>query len=235
MNNVVDEVLAGEPRYKLTYNDNTTASNVKIELTTQVTTAGTPLNRTLFESIRTDLNSRMLTSNKATQAQAEAGTDDTKYMTPLKTKQAINKLATTTTFSAGHSTETLYTFNNSSTATIRIIGNIGSPAYHQTSYPSLVLNGSLIFLNINDTWESPTSSKSITVGANFGTSSTNRCPFFLEFDMATKTINGFLFTESSVGTQFSKTAIYGVFTSLTSLTISKDTSIPVTIKTIELV
>lgn len=38
MNNVIDEVLAGQPKYTITYNDNTTATGVSIDLETQVTT-----------------------------------------------------------------------------------------------------------------------------------------------------------------------------------------------------
>jgi hypothetical protein len=39
------------------------------------------------------LNDRVLEANKASTAEAEAGTDDTKWMTPLKTKQAIDEFA----------------------------------------------------------------------------------------------------------------------------------------------
>ena len=67
MNNVIDEVLSGEPRYTIKDNGGTTLyDNIQIDLKTPVTTQGTPLNRALFESIRSDLNSRLLTSNKAT-------------------------------------------------------------------------------------------------------------------------------------------------------------------------
>jgi hypothetical protein len=40
--------------------------------------------------LNTALAARVLTADKASQAQAEAGTDDTKWMTPLKVAQAIN-------------------------------------------------------------------------------------------------------------------------------------------------
>ena len=39
------------------------------------------------------LNDKLDEANKASQADAEAGTDDTKWMTPLKTKQAIDEFA----------------------------------------------------------------------------------------------------------------------------------------------
>lgn len=91
MNNVVDEVLAGSPRYTIKDDGGTTLyDNVQIDLKTQVTTAGTPLNKALFDSIQTDLNSRLLVSNKASQNEAQAGINDTKYMTPLKTENFLN-------------------------------------------------------------------------------------------------------------------------------------------------
>ena len=98
MTNVVDEVLNtaqtdNKVKYTLT-RDNGTTENVQIDLLTPVVKQGTPLNKVLFDSIKDDLNTRLLISNKATQAEAETGTNDTKYMTPLKTKQeiAVNKV-----------------------------------------------------------------------------------------------------------------------------------------------
>lgn len=129
MNNVIDEVLAGSPTYKLTYNDNTTATGVKIDLETTVTTAGTPLNKALFDSIQTDLNTRLLISNKATTAEAQAGTNDVKYMTPAKVQNKLNSLITTGSCSAG--TTTFLTFANYTNAKIinvtgRVSGSSGS-------------------------------------------------------------------------------------------------------------
>ena len=45
----------------------------------------------MFDSIKNDLNSRLLIASKATQAQAEAGSDDTNYSTSLKVKQYCDK------------------------------------------------------------------------------------------------------------------------------------------------
>lgn len=86
----IDEVLSGMPVYRITHQDNST-ENVSIDLVTTVTTQGTPLNKVLFDSIKDDLNSRLLISSKATQVQAEAGTDNTNYMTVLRTKQFCAK------------------------------------------------------------------------------------------------------------------------------------------------
>ena len=93
MNLYVDEVLNGEPTYTLTHED-TTTETVKIELATEVVQQGTALNKAFFDSIKDDLNSRVLLSDKATSAQAIAGTSDTKWITP-KTLNDVVKSYTT--------------------------------------------------------------------------------------------------------------------------------------------
>lgn len=64
----------------------------RIELATEVT-PGTPMNKVLFDSIKTDLtnleNNKLNVSMKASTSDATAGVDNTKYMTPLKVTQAI--------------------------------------------------------------------------------------------------------------------------------------------------
>jgi len=97
MNNVVDEVLDpsqtdNKIKYKLTHADGT-EEIVQLDLYTPVITFGTEFDKLLFDSIQTDLNTRLLISNKSTQAEAEAGTNNTKYTTPLRVKQEIIKLA----------------------------------------------------------------------------------------------------------------------------------------------
>ena len=92
MNNVVDEVLNlastdGVVKYTITHPDSST-EDVQIDLATEVTTQGTELNKALFDSIKSDLNARLLISSIATQAQAEAGTNNTNYMTALRVAQA---------------------------------------------------------------------------------------------------------------------------------------------------
>ena len=88
MTNVVDEVLAQqEPEYILTH-QNGTQEIVKLNLATQVITEGTPLNKALFDSIKSDIDARLLISDKASTQEAQTGTNDTKYMTPLKVAQS---------------------------------------------------------------------------------------------------------------------------------------------------
>lgn len=52
--------------------------------------AGRAMNKEFFDSIQTDLNNLLPKSSKATQAEAEAGTNNTKYMTPLRVSQLLN-------------------------------------------------------------------------------------------------------------------------------------------------
>lgn len=96
MNNVIDEVLNtaatdNKVKYRITHSDSTT-EDVTIELITPVTVQGTALNKALFDSIQADLNTRLLISSKATKAQAEAGTDETNYMTPKTVLDEIKKI-----------------------------------------------------------------------------------------------------------------------------------------------
>lgn len=235
MINVVDEVLASSPRYTIKNNGGTTLyDDVQIDLKTQVTTTGTPLNKALFDSIRDDLNSRLLISSKATTTEAQTGTNDTKYMTPLKTRQALNYLTTTKNISAGTTSETLYTFTNT-TAIIRIDGQIGSPAYSGTNYPSITLSGSTIRSYYNNAWS--TGNLTITTGNTIGTADSSKCPFWFEFNMTTKSYKGFVFIRTGSGSSgtYSASEIHGTFTSLTSLTISKASTIPLTVTITEIV
>ena len=54
---------------------------------------GTPLNKLLFDGIKDDIDSKLATSSKATQTEAEGGSNNTKYMTPLRVLQEVNALA----------------------------------------------------------------------------------------------------------------------------------------------
>ena len=96
MNNVVDEVLNtaqtdNKIKYKIIHADST-EEIVQLELYTPVTTEGTALNKALFDSIADDINSRVLISDNATTQEAQAGTDNTKYMTPKTVLDEIKEL-----------------------------------------------------------------------------------------------------------------------------------------------
>lgn len=91
---IKDEILNDEPFYRIRdKNGNILFDNLTIEQITPVVQEGTPINKVLFDSIQADLNSKLPISAKATTAEAETGADDTKYMTPLKVLQEINKSA----------------------------------------------------------------------------------------------------------------------------------------------
>lgn len=49
--NVKDEILSGEPKYKIKQNDTTLYDNVTIEMVTPVQQQGTPINKELFDTI----------------------------------------------------------------------------------------------------------------------------------------------------------------------------------------
>lgn len=141
MNNVIDEVLAGEPRYNIkTDGGSSIYNNVQIDLATNVTTAGTPLNKALFDSIQADLNTRLLISNKATTSEAQTGTNDVKYTTPKKVQDKLDSLITTSSQSTS-GTHTVVTFSNFSNASIISIS--GKAGGSSNAY-SFILNGSAI-------------------------------------------------------------------------------------------
>lgn len=96
MNNVVDrvptEVLAnGAVRWEQFDSQGNSLGYVYLKKADEPSVEGTPLNKELFDSIKTDLDSRLLSSSKATQAEAEAGSNNTRYMTPLRVKQYHDK------------------------------------------------------------------------------------------------------------------------------------------------
>lgn len=94
MNSFVDEVLAGEPKYTIELEDGTILENVKINLSTNVVTQGTALNKAYFDSVEDDVNSRLLTANKATTAEAKAGTNTSKYIVPSTMQDKLNYMNT---------------------------------------------------------------------------------------------------------------------------------------------
>ena len=100
MTNVVDEVLNtaqtdNKVKYILT-RDNGTTENVQIDLLTPVVTQGTPLNKALFDSIQADItslnNNKLNISSKATNAEAQAGTNTTKYLVPSTMQAKLDKM-----------------------------------------------------------------------------------------------------------------------------------------------
>ena len=57
---IKDEILASEPRYRITDNNgNIIADNVTIEMITQMIQEGTPMNKELFERFENDYSSQI--------------------------------------------------------------------------------------------------------------------------------------------------------------------------------
>ena len=57
---ILDEILAGTPKYRITDNNgNIIADNVTIEMITQIIQAGTPINKELFERFETDYSNQI--------------------------------------------------------------------------------------------------------------------------------------------------------------------------------
>jgi len=98
MNNVVDrvptEVLAnGAVRWEMYDSSGVSQGYVYLKKADEPSVAGTPLNKVLFDSIEADLTNlgtnKLNVASKASTAEAEAGTDNTKYTTPKTVLDSI--------------------------------------------------------------------------------------------------------------------------------------------------
>ena len=208
MNNVVDEVLAGEPRYNIKDNGGTAIySNVQIELATTVTTQGTALNKALFDSIQADLNTRLLVSNKAEQSDMWTGTNDTKYVTPLKVQQKLISLTASDTQSTT-GTYTVCTFTNfTNVKKITISGKVDSGS-----------NGYNFIMNGSGLGGFTTQSSSVSGGTSLtiqGSTNGSDQAFQFAFDLNSKSFVGFYVAKDT-----SKAELFcGRFSSITNFQI----------------
>lgn len=217
MTNFVDtnfntSATGGVIKYNLTHADNTTEL-VQLDIATPVQTQGTALNKVFFDSIRTDLtnlsNNKLNVSAKATQAQAEAGSDNTNYMTPLRVQQKFNSLIST---SSGGSTGSV----SLSGYTNQIVTIYGYGKYSSTSNTYSRVNGTGIQYHGTNT-----SSSSTTTYCNFNTyNSSASYPAFkivIDFNSKTFSIESTCYT-SSAGVYADVTL--GTFSTLTSVSFS---------------
>jgi hypothetical protein len=88
------------------------------------------------------LAGKVATSDKATQLEAETGTDNTKWMTPLRASQAISKVVATEIFSdatAGATTVTLPAANKPMDVVVRRVDNTGNRLVVQAAGTDKVL------------------------------------------------------------------------------------------------
>lgn len=182
----------------------------------------------MFDSIRDDINSRLLTANKATTAQAQAGTNDTNYTTPLKVKTQLQYLTKTGNGSNNQTTAqdfTIYSASNVPNGVKRVVitGNL----YHRGggSYPSyLHFNGTgVTYEGTNNTINSYRypSVTSTQLEIKWGTNRAFGC-YKVDIDLNTKTFTLIVQFQPNVTnepvSQFDCGA--GYFTTLTDITAS---------------
>lgn len=137
----------------------------------------------MFDSIRTDLNSRLLISNKATTSEAQTGTNDTKYMTPLKVQQKLNSLVRTVSFVGGKS-ETEHTILDTTNYAGKVITIIGCIRADSNTNNHDYTKGEI---SISGTFNYGIQSWDTNIGAM---ATESFAPFSMTIDMNSKTITG---------------------------------------------
>lgn len=175
----------------------------------------------MFDSIRDDLNTRLLIADKATTTEAQAGTNDTHYTTPAKVKEQLQYL--TKTGSASNKTTTLQTttiYNSSNvpngakrvkiTGRIYIADNVQSACY-------LKINGSGgAVLITNNSSEAYFSSQSLSSSFAFDREN-NTGSFQIEIDLNARNYSYLIDAPVSTGTYYRGYFGIGQFSSLTSV------------------
>ena len=177
MNNYVDSVFntdatGGVLKFRITHADSTT-EDVQIDIITPVQVLGTEQNKVFFDSIRTDLtnlsNNKLNVSAKATTAQAQAGTNDTNYLTPKKLRDGVGALLTEVSVTGN---ATIFDFASATGNIVEIQGTCGA----SSGSANLVVAGNLK----NQNGETVS-----TIKVPYGSS-----VFYLRFDLLSKTIVG---------------------------------------------
>lgn len=227
MNNVVDEVLASSPRYNIyDANGNLVYANAQIDLSTQVTTAGTPLNKALFDSIRDDLNTRLLISSKATQSEAQQGTNNTHYSTPLRVKEQLQYLtktgSKTSTTSSSAQTSTIYSSSGNISGAKRVIISGSLTSNGSGSYPSILnINGTGFRGDETFNVSSYTTSITSTQIATRYTEDTKQS-YRIELDLNAKTFNFQMYFSPNYTSQstFQMKSGTGTFETLTDVSVT---------------
>jgi len=165
-----------------------------IERADEPTEDGTPINKLLFDSIDTDVRARLEISSKATNAEIEAGTDDTKYTTSSKVQHKLDSLVITR---AGQNGATLVDLTQYTGKIVTITG-YGESTGISTTFSLKVDNTTIM------------------------TSSTTRkkYPFTLTFDLTANTYYGML--NQSSGSSVDN--VMGSADSFSELTLTKSGS-----------
>lgn len=151
----------------------------------------------------------MLASQKATGSEVQAGTNNTKYITPLSNKQAKQGLITTKSVYATGSAvaQTIFDFSTATGNIIEISGTYGEA--NTTSNQTITLNGTYI----NGASQNGLSTSEYDFRYVTGSNGS----FYFRFDMTNKTFVA-MFSARTSGSTTKPDYVVGRFTTLTSLT-----------------
>lgn len=150
-----------------------------------------------------------MASQKATGGEVQAGTNNTKYITPLSNKQAKQNLVTTTTLYATGSAvaQTIFDFSTASGNIIEISGTYGE--VNTTSNQTITLGGTSI---------SGASQNNLSLTEyDFRYVPNGVGSYYFRFDMTSKTFVA-TFSARTSGSTTKPDYVVGRFTTLTSLT-----------------
>lgn len=120
--NILDGVTASTAEINIL--DGVTASTAELNILDGATLTVTELNYVdgVTSAIQTQLDAKYDSGDLASQAEAEAGTDNTKVMTPLRLRNALNATGTAPTYAC----RAWVNFNGTGTVAIRASGNVSS-------------------------------------------------------------------------------------------------------------
>ena len=120
--NVLDGVTASTAELNIL--DGVTASTAELNILDGVTLTATELNYVdgVTSAIQTQLDAKYDSGDIASQAEAEAGTDNTKVMTPLRLRNALNATGSAPVYAC----RAWVNFNGTGTVAIRASGNVSS-------------------------------------------------------------------------------------------------------------
>lgn len=173
--------------------------------------AGTPINKALFDSIASDLSTlnstKLNIADKATSVEAQAGIDNTKYMTPQTVQNKLDFLIKSVTKNV-IGTHTICTFSDYSAAKIITI----SGKARTGSNGRITINGSNIRIFATSGGASTASSQDFTL-ANYS----GDIGFEFRFDMNSNSFTGYY--PAIINTNTTVESICGSFTSLTNFQI----------------
>ena len=128
--NILDGVTASTAELNIL--DGVTASAAELNILDGATLTVTELNYVdgVTSAIQTQLDAKYDSGDIASQAEAEAGTDNTKVMTPLRLRNALNATGSPPLYAC----RAWVNFNGTGTVAIRASGNVSSITDNGTGY-----------------------------------------------------------------------------------------------------